>query len=129
MTCETSGRSVTYLPGRTSSTLTNTALDLVGYQHRAGGLNQVATVIAELSERLDPAKLVAVAPTAPPPWAQRLGLLLERVGAAEKAAPLKAWVRAHARDFAVLLPEAPRDDAVRDPEWKLYLNAAVEPDL
>lgn len=111
------------------STPEATALDLVGYQHRAGGLNQVATVLADLSERLDAAKLVAVAATAPPPWAQRLGYLLERVGSSEKAAPLKAWVRSYARDSAVLLPEAPRDDVAQDAEWKLYLNAVVEPDL
>ena len=111
------------------STPEATALDLVGYQHRAGGLNQVATVLAELSERLDAAKLVTAAATAPVPWAQRLGFLLERVGASEKAAPLKAWVRSHARDSAVLLPEASRDDATRDAVWKLYLNATVEPDL
>jgi len=111
------------------STPESTALDLVGYQHRAGGLNQVATVLAELSERLDADKLVAVAGTAPPAWSQRLGFLLERVGASEKAASLKAWVRSHARDFAVLQPEAPRDDSARDAEWKLYLNAVVEPEL
>jgi len=71
----------------------STALDLVGYQHRAGGLNQVATVLAELSERLDADKLVAVSGTAPPAWSQRLGHLVERIGASEKAAPLKAWAR------------------------------------
>lgn len=111
------------------STPEATALDLVGYQHRAGGLNQVATVLAELSDQLDADKLVAVAVTAPPAWSQRLGFLLERVGAAEKAAPLKAWVRSHARDAAVLLPDAHRHDAERDREWKLYLNTSVEPEL
>lgn len=111
------------------STPESTALDLAGYEHRAGGLNQVATVLAELSERLDPDKLVAAAASAPPAWSQRLGFLLDRVGASEKTAPLKAWVRSHARDFAVLQPEAPRDDPARDAEWKLYLNAVVEPEL
>lgn len=78
------------------STPEATALDLVGYQHQAGGLNQVATVLVELAEKLDPAKLAAVA--APVPWAQRLGYLLEQVGVPEKAAPLKQYVRAHARE-------------------------------
>jgi len=41
----------------------------------------VATVLSELAERLDPKKLVKAAETAPLPWAQRLGYLLERVGA------------------------------------------------
>jgi len=62
----------------------------------AGGLDQVATILSELSERLDPEKLVSAAGSAPLPWAQRLGYLLERVGAQGKAAPLKAYVRARA---------------------------------
>ncbi len=111
------------------STPEATALDLVGYQHRAGGLSQVATVIAELSERLDAGKLVTVAATAPPAWSQRLGFLLEQVGAAEKAAPLKAWVRTHARKLVVLLPDAGQADAGRNADWKLHLNATVEPEL
>ena len=74
------------------STPEATAVDLVGYQHRAGGLNQVAAVLSELAEPLDPEKLPAAAATASLPWAQRLGFLLEHVGANEKAAPLKAYV-------------------------------------
>ena len=122
------------------STPEATALDLVGYQHQAGGLNQVATVLSELAEKIDPAKLAAAAAAAPVPWAQRLGYLLERVGAAEKAAHLKQYVRARARESAPLLANAPnssnasnrrarRKKVVRDENWKLYINAAVEPEL
>jgi predicted transcriptional regulator of viral defense system len=111
------------------STPEATALDLVGYQHRAGGLSQVATVLAELSERVEADGLVAVAPTAPPPWSQRLGFLLDRVGAGEKAGPLKAWVRSRVRNYAVLQPEAAREGAALDAEWKLYVNAVVEPEV
>jgi predicted transcriptional regulator of viral defense system len=111
------------------STPEATALDVVGYQHRAGGLSQVVTVLAELSERIDADRLVAVASTAPPPWSQRLGFLLERVGASEKAAPLKAWVRSRARNYAKLQPEAARDDAVLDADWRLFVNAVVESEV
>jgi predicted transcriptional regulator of viral defense system len=122
------------------STPEATALDLVGYQHQAGGLNQVATVLSELAEKIDPEKLTAAAATAPIPWAQRLGYLLERVGAPEKAAPLKQYVRTRARESAPLLaqPRKPkaqnprhvrRDKAIRDEGWKLYVNAQVQPEL
>ena len=60
------------------------------------------------------------------PWAQRLGYLLELVGAAEKAAALKAYVRENARDVTPLLPAAPHDGAERSADWKLYVNAEVE---
>jgi predicted transcriptional regulator of viral defense system len=111
------------------STPEATALDLVGYQHHAGGLEQVATVLSELAERIDPEKLAAAAPSAPMPWAQRLGYLLEHVGAREKAATLKAYVCEHARQSTVLLPATPRARAPRDEGWKLYVNADVQAEL
>lgn len=43
------------------STPEATALDLIGYQYHAGGLDQVATVLSELAERIDPEKLAAAA--------------------------------------------------------------------
>lgn len=106
-----------------------TAIDLVGYHDRVGGLNQVATVLSELAERIDPAKLVAAASTAPVPWAQRLGFLLDRVGAADKSVRLKEWVHDHAHDSAVLQPKASRRKALRNDDWKLFVNADVESDL
>jgi hypothetical protein len=123
------------------STPEATALDLVGYQHHAGGLNQVATVLSELAEKIDPGKLAAAAAAAPVPWAQRLGYLLERVGGSETAVLLKQYVRLRARESAPLLANAskpsnaskqrraPREKVVRDEVWKLYVNAQVQPEL
>ena len=92
-------------------------------------MNHVATVLGELAERLDADNLVAVADTAPPAWSQRLGYMLERVDAAEKTAPLKAWVRAHAHKSAVLLTGAKSSSGARNQGWKIVVNASVEPDL
>lgn len=111
------------------STPEATALDLVGYPHRAGGLNQVATVLGELAEQLDAHKLVAVADTAPPAWSQRLGYLLERVGATDKAAPLKTWTQEHVRKPAALLAGVGSASGDRDRGWKIVVNADVEADL
>jgi predicted transcriptional regulator of viral defense system len=74
-----------------------TALDLVGYTHHAGGLSQVATVLSELAERIDPDKLAATARAAPVAWAQRLGYVLEHLGFAAKTPALKG-VRARTRE-------------------------------
>ena len=110
------------------STPEATAVDLVGYERRVGGLDHVATVLAELAERIDPERLVAVARTAPIPWAQRLGYLLERVGAAETAVALKVHVRKSARQPAVLFPGAGYEHAPRCADWRLRINIDVEPD-
>jgi predicted transcriptional regulator of viral defense system len=111
------------------STPEATAVDLVGYHHHVGGLDQVATILMELSERLDPEKLVSAAKTAPIPWAQRLGYLLEHVGAQEKAAPLKTYVWSAGREPALLLPGARDGKAPRDAEWRIIVNAEVEREI
>jgi predicted transcriptional regulator of viral defense system len=111
------------------STPEATAIDLVGYHDHVGGLDQVATILGELAENIDPEKLVAVAKTAPVPWAQRLGYLMAHAGAGDRTEPLKAYVRKHARNTAALLPAAPQRNAVRDDDWRLFVNVAVESEL
>jgi predicted transcriptional regulator of viral defense system len=111
------------------STPEATAVDLVGCQHHIGGLDQVATILSELAEKIDAEKLIAAAKTAPIPWAQRLGYLLEHVGEFEKALPLRAYVRQHARQSAPLLATAPHTHSRVNDDWKLYLNAEVEAEL
>jgi len=106
-----------------------TALDLVGYAHRAGGLNQVATVLSELVEKIDAEKVAEAARTAPVPWAQRLGYLLDDLGFSAKTGALKAYVRKHARVSALLLPKVRRARARRNKDWRLYVNAKVEAEL
>jgi len=111
------------------STPEATAIDLVGYQHHAGGLDQVATILSELVEKIDPEKLAAAAATAPIPWAQRLGYLLEHIGAGQKASALKTYVHEHARLTTLLSPTAPREGYRRDEDWNLFINADVEAEV
>ena len=84
-------------------------------------------MLAELAERIDPDLLAAAARTAPVPWAQRLGYLLELVGAADRAMPLKAHVRRCAHDTTPLLLASPDDSqAPRADDWRLRINARIE---
>ncbi len=108
------------------STVEATAVDLVGYERHAGGLDQVAGILSELADQIDPARLVAAARTAPMPWAQRLGYLLERVDARASAEPLKAYVQEMAKDMTPLLPGAAHAMAPRESAWRLYVNAEIE---
>jgi predicted transcriptional regulator of viral defense system len=108
------------------STVEATAIDLVGYEQHAGGLDQVATILVELAEQIDPERLVAAAKTAPISWAQRLGYLLELVGAGASAESLKAYVRKAAKDTAPLLPGTSHAQAPQQKDWRLYVNAEVE---
>ncbi len=111
------------------STPEATALDLVGYHRHSGGLDNVATLLSELAEKLDAEKIAAVAQTAPVPWAQRLGYLLDHVGAGEKTSELESYVHQHVRKTISLLPGAPGGKSSRDQKWKLYINTTVEAEL
>jgi predicted transcriptional regulator of viral defense system len=111
------------------STPEATAVDLVGYPGHIGGLDQAATILSELAEKLDPEKLAIAAQNAPMSWAQRLGYLLEKFGEEDRAGALKSYVQKNARQTAILLPIAKVNDAVRNDDWKLIINAEVEPEL
>jgi len=108
------------------STVEATAVDLVGYQTHAGGLDQVATILSELAEQIDPDRLVTAAKTAPISWAQRLGYLLEHVGAEARTALLKTYVHNEATEMTPLLPGTSHMKAPQQKDWRLYINAEVE---
>jgi predicted transcriptional regulator of viral defense system len=111
------------------STPEATALDLVGYEQQAGGLNLVATVLSELVDRIDPQRLAAAAHAAPIAWSQRLGYLMHLAGAVDHVRLLQEHVREHARDATPLVPGRAFRTSARDAAWKVYVNAAVEGDL
>lgn len=106
-----------------------TAYDLVGYQGHCGGLENVATVLWELGESLDPEELSSLSEFSPIPWSQRLGFLLDLVGHSSRSQGLADFVEDHAREAAVLVPGGSKASAKRDARWKLLVNADLEPDL
>jgi len=96
------------------STLEATAIDLVGYRHRVGGLDQVAAVLAELAAQIDPQKLVSAAQTAPIPWVQRLGYLPSLVDSGKRADTLRGYVKSEARQSVPLLPSVSYSQGPRE---------------
>ena len=111
------------------STPEATALDLVGYSSRAGGLDAVATVLEELGEVIHAEKLGQAARSSPTAWSQRLGYLLSMLGYQELAEGLAGFVQAHATVVAPLDPSLSITEAPRESQWKLAVNTEVSPDL
>ncbi|MBI4914621.1 MAG: type IV toxin-antitoxin system AbiEi family antitoxin [Acidobacteria bacterium] len=103
-----------------------TAFDLVGYVHRCGGLDNVATVLRELVERLRARELARAARLSPAPWAQRLGFLLDAVGADALSGPLAAYVGRVAREYVPLDVGGRKSVRSRSQRWKLDINHDVE---
>ncbi|MCA9642276.1 MAG: type IV toxin-antitoxin system AbiEi family antitoxin [Myxococcales bacterium] len=106
-----------------------TALELVGYPQHAGGLHNVATVLAELGEEMDGEALVEAAALCPVGWSQRLGYLLELVDAPELAAALAPLVTREANSYIPLRRAEEVAGASRDSKWKVIVNVEVEPDV
>ena len=69
-----------------------TALDLLRYAHNVGSIDVIATVLADLGDKIDSEKLAALAPAFERSVIQRLGYLLDRVEHAEQAAGLHAFL-------------------------------------
>lgn len=109
------------------STPEATAVDLVRYSAHAGGWSNVAEVLADLAEKVDPDRLAEAARTADDvAAAQRLGYLLEQAGAGDKAGPLLMWVEAARPRTVPLRPDRPAANAIRDRRWMLLVNEKIE---
>lgn len=109
------------------STPEMTAFDLVRYRKGAGSIDHIATVLAELAERLDAKKLLAIAQRSEEmPVVQRLGYLLERVGHAELAEELAVLVQTAKPKMIPLEPKSGEDISERDAKWHVLVNTTIE---
>lgn len=109
------------------STPEMTAYDLVRYRKGAGSIDHVATVLAELAERIDPKRLLAIGRKGEElPVIQRLGYLLERTGHAELAADLGNLVDQRKPKFVPLEPQSAEDVSDRNARWRVLVNTTIE---
>lgn len=114
------------------STPEGTAMDLLNYPQQAGGLNHIATILAELQENIKPDKLLELAEKQSIlAWKQRLGYLLEIIGAAELADVLKKYLAQQKRlDYIPLMPGLEKSNkSPRNTTWKIIENATIESDI
>ena len=109
-----------------------TAVDMVAYQEHIGGLTRAATVLEELSLKLDFTKLDAdFLKVASAPVFQRLGYLLDCVLGEEAIADgLHALMKAGGMKMKAVPFRlgASVDDAEVDKKWKVIVNQEIEID-
>lgn len=109
------------------STPESTALDLVRYPTHAGGLNNIATVLSDLAEKIESKRLAEAARRDDDlPSAQRLGFLLEHIGEEAKTEALAEWLKISGPRTVYLRPGGPVRRARKSARWKLMINEDVE---
>ena len=112
-----------------------TALDLVRYPHAAGGIDNLATVLADLGPKLSSQELARLSPAAERSVVQRVGYLLDRLGHGDRTGSLHEalsgrgafpWVeldRKEARDHEFTPPPLERDE-----HWRVIVRRLPEVD-
>ena len=112
-----------------------TALDLLRYPRATGGLDQIATVLADLGPRIDPDRLAALSGAFERSVVQRLGYLLERLGYRERTDALHDALTRGGGTFWVELD--PLEGADRDfssavveraKRWRVKVRRLPDPD-
>jgi predicted transcriptional regulator of viral defense system len=112
-----------------------TALDLLRYPQASAGIDNVATVLSDLGQKIDADQLAALSVTVERPVVQRLGHLLDRLGhealtgrmlSALQARGMAPWTeldRQEARD-----PDFRPEPKERDSRWRVVVRRAPEVD-
>nr|WIE94397.1 type IV toxin-antitoxin system AbiEi family antitoxin [Mesorhizobium sp. WSM4875] len=112
-----------------------TALDLLRYPQAAGGIDHIATVLADLGSKIDGEKLAALAQAAERPVIQRVGYLLDRLGHGGRAEQMLAalnernplvWTELDRREASD--PDFAPEPIERNARWRVIVRRAPEID-
>lgn len=108
-----------------------TAMDLVSYPHRCGGLGHVYTVLSELSDSMNVSALLQLLKltSGETAWIQRLGFLLEKLGHHKLSDVLHTYLQKHSTIRHVLVPKDSQINATYNKKWALIVNAELEADI
>jgi predicted transcriptional regulator of viral defense system len=106
-----------------------TAFDLVRYSSASGYWSNIATVLGELVERIDPKPLVEGARRVAQSDVQRLGWILDFLGHEELASALSLFLQGKRLVATRLSIHCEATSAILNARWKVLVNDEVEPDL
>ena len=114
-----------------------TALDILRYKRRSGGIDHKATVLVELAERIDPLQLADLSAKFEKPVVQRLGYMLEHLGLQALTTRMHEVLRKRgAFRWVELLPWMARPEnslfgfepLERNSRWRVIARRMLDPD-
>ncbi|WP_446830465.1 type IV toxin-antitoxin system AbiEi family antitoxin domain-containing protein [Candidatus Foliamicus sp.] len=112
-----------------------TALDLLRYPQASGGIDSVATVLAELAPAIQAEELASLATGVERSVAQRLGYLLDYAGETRLAKCMRDRLRSKGPlrwidlDRNAHDPDCAPPPLLRDAQWRIVAHRLPEPDL
>jgi predicted transcriptional regulator of viral defense system len=108
-----------------------TVLDIIQFEGRIGGLNRVITILDELLDNVDLAKLkTAIHRNVSHTVIQRLGYISEKIlEKKEVATMLREWLKGKQLSRIPLKAGGKRSGFTVDPDWKVIINTKPESDL
>lgn len=105
------------------------ALNLVTSPQHAAGISNVATVLQDLAEHIEPERLKELAKVNTQSfWLQRLGYLFEFLGFNQFSSTIDKILSNKKTHWALLVAHVPYQSLDRNKKWKIIINAKVEPD-
>lgn len=112
-----------------------TAMDLLLYTHRVGGLNAIGTVLSELIESIEPKKLIVLAKNLKgKAWVQRLGWILEHIDTIDNdrklslVNALQEYLLTQRLFYIPLASELKVAGYARNKKWMIIENTTIESD-
>ena len=107
----------------------HTAIDLIHFSNKIGGLDRAATVLKEMAILLNKSALLKIVEAEGDiSCSQRLGWLLEKESG-EKYNSLAAWIKKQDPFFIKLNPSLTSKGSYKDARWRLWINSDVESDV
>ena len=113
-----------------------TAMDLLLFPHKCVGLNNVATVLSELIEEIDPKKLIGIIKLSnQKSWVQRLAYILEQIDTMEEEhkfkiiKELEKYLSIQKLMYVPLSTGNTKKGCPRNKKWKIIENTKIESDL
>lgn len=104
-----------------------TAIDLMRFENRLGGLNRMAQVIDELAETLDSKSLLATSQIEEKlTYVQRLGYILDYLGHTSLTLDLWKWLQSKQLRVTPLNPRKDIKGKPRDSKWNIIKNYSLE---
>lgn len=113
-----------------------TALDLLLYSNKSGGLNHIATVLSELIESIESEKLIELAKQLNENvWLQRLGYILDNIDPFDTASNQKIidvlakYLASKKLKYKPLAPEISSTGYPYSKKWMIIENTDIESDI